>query len=33
MTKEEALARPRNPLGQAGPISGARAGGADLTVQ
>jgi hypothetical protein len=33
MTKEEALARLRNRLGPYGPISGARAGGAGLTVR
>jgi hypothetical protein len=33
MTREEALARPRNRLGPQGPISEARAGGAGLTVR
>jgi hypothetical protein len=33
MTREEALARLRNRLGPQGPISGARAGGARLTVR
>jgi hypothetical protein len=33
MPREEALARPRYRVGQAGSISGARAGGANLMVR